>query len=169
MQGDINVSHREIDHCDPDGGRSDGSSFADHPFRRWMDSFLGLSEEMEKLAPCKRNRERLTSETTTCEMVDTFRHLHPDQTKAFTVCIFILKEMHRSYIVTDFICVAFLVLEHSNRSTPNKLRNPDRLYFGRRRKLKCKLRIDLERMIDLPVIVACSESKQNALDLIIAQ
>ncbi|CAH0491333.1 unnamed protein product [Peronospora farinosa] len=82
--GDINVSHREIDHCDPDGGRSDGNSFADHPFRRWMDSFLGLSEEMEKLAPCERNRDRLTSETSTGEMVDTFRHLHPDHTKAFT-------------------------------------------------------------------------------------
>ena len=93
MQGDINISHREIDHCDPDIYRSDGRSFADHPCRKWMDSFLGLPEGMEKLAPRERNHARLTSETSTTEMVDTFRHLHPDQTKAFTVRVFILKRM----------------------------------------------------------------------------
>ncbi|CAI5733058.1 unnamed protein product [Peronospora destructor] len=82
--GDINISHREIDHCDPDVQRSDGSSFADHPCRRWMDSFLGLPEKMEKSALCERNRDRLTRETSTADMVDIFRHLHPDQTKAFT-------------------------------------------------------------------------------------
>ncbi|KAG6613596.1 exodeoxyribonuclease III [Phytophthora cinnamomi] len=32
--GDINIAHREIDHCDPDAHRVDGSLFADHPCRR---------------------------------------------------------------------------------------------------------------------------------------
>lgn len=85
MQGDINIAHREIDHCDPDAHRSDGSSFADHPCRRWLDSFLGLPEEMEQTSLFEPNSENFTNEASQAKMIDTFRHLHPDQTKAFTV------------------------------------------------------------------------------------
>ncbi|KAF1783188.1 AP endonuclease 1, binding site [Phytophthora cactorum] len=49
--GDINIAHREIDHCDPHAHRSDGSSFGDHPCRKWMDSFVGVSEEISLSEP----------------------------------------------------------------------------------------------------------------------
>ncbi|KAE9360474.1 hypothetical protein PR003_g157 [Phytophthora rubi] len=84
--GDINIAHREIDHCDPDAHRMDGSSFANHPCRRWMDGFVGVSEEKKRTTPSEPNSERATSsdEIATSKLVDTFRHFHPTQTKAFT-------------------------------------------------------------------------------------
>ena len=84
LQGDINVAHREIDHCDPDTHRPGGSYFADHPCRRWMDSFLVQKEEIDQsavvLADCT-----ILNEHSTAKMVDTFRHLHPYEVEAFTV------------------------------------------------------------------------------------
>ncbi|XP_078481257.1 DNA-(apurinic or apyrimidinic site) endonuclease 2-like [Ciona intestinalis] len=61
IAGDMNVSHRTIDHCDPDNALT----FYDNPARTWMDGFLynggggGI-------------------------FVDTFRHFHPNQRGAFT-------------------------------------------------------------------------------------
>uniref|UniRef100_A0AAV1UG40 DNA-(apurinic or apyrimidinic site) endonuclease n=1 Tax=Peronospora matthiolae TaxID=2874970 RepID=A0AAV1UG40_9STRA len=81
--GDINIAHREIDHCDPDTHRPGSSSFANHPCRKWMDSFLVQREAMDQsavvLADCT-----ILNEQSTARMVDTFRHLHPYEVKAFT-------------------------------------------------------------------------------------
>ncbi|CAH0477822.1 unnamed protein product [Peronospora belbahrii] len=82
--GDINIAHREIDHCDPGAHRSDCSSFADHPCRKWMDDFLGLPEEMKMPVPWERNNDRYMEGKCAAKIVDVFRHLHPNQTKAFT-------------------------------------------------------------------------------------
>ncbi|EGZ23668.1 hypothetical protein PHYSODRAFT_481346 [Phytophthora sojae] len=76
--GDINIAHREIDHCDPDTHRADGSSFADHPCRRWMDGFVGKPEEQD----CNFYSEPKSGYE--FKMVDAFRHFYPTQTKAFT-------------------------------------------------------------------------------------
>ncbi|ETK89375.1 exodeoxyribonuclease III [Phytophthora nicotianae CJ01A1] len=78
--GDINIAHREIDHCDPQAHRSDGNSFGDHPCRKWMDSFLGSSDETSLSEP---NRDEITG-VTGVKLIDTYRHFHPDQAKAFT-------------------------------------------------------------------------------------
>ncbi|KAM9785853.1 DNA-(apurinic or apyrimidinic site) endonuclease 2 [Neosynchiropus ocellatus] len=63
--GDVNTSHRQIDHCDP----SDADNFEDNPGRRWLDSFLTSREESDE-APGK--------------FIDTFRLFHPTRTGAFT-------------------------------------------------------------------------------------
>ncbi|XP_064415410.1 DNA-(apurinic or apyrimidinic site) lyase 2 [Latimeria chalumnae] len=83
--GDINTSHRPIDHCDPEGLES----FDDHPGRKWLNEFLyqlkgegGSSESLEGHAPgsggaaLERQRGGL--------FVDTFRLFHPAQRDAFT-------------------------------------------------------------------------------------
>ncbi|XP_044856321.1 DNA-(apurinic or apyrimidinic site) endonuclease 2 [Mauremys mutica] len=62
--GDINTSHRPIDHCEP----GDPEAFREHPGRRWLDGFLW--------APDGPPGQGL--------FVDTFRLLHPSQPYAFT-------------------------------------------------------------------------------------
>ena len=58
--GDINVSHRLIDHCEPD----DVENFSKSPSRIWLDGFLaGFGED---------------------KFVDSFRHLYPTKEKSFT-------------------------------------------------------------------------------------
>eukprot|EP00644_Phytophthora_capsici_P004218 jgi/Phyca11/109958/e_gw1.17.253.1 len=79
--GDVNIAHREIDHCNPDAHRMDGNSFADHPCRRWMDSFLGVSTERIELASPS---ESDSGNAAPRNMIDAFRHLHPNETKRFT-------------------------------------------------------------------------------------
>ncbi|KAF4042201.1 GRF zinc finger [Phytophthora infestans] len=79
--GDINIAHREIDHCDPHAHRDDGSSFGDHPCRKWMDSFVGVSGE--KYLPNPHSDDIVDGEPAV-KMIDTYRHFHPDQTKAYT-------------------------------------------------------------------------------------
>ncbi|KAL4160010.1 hypothetical protein PRNP1_000582 [Phytophthora ramorum] len=82
--GDINIAHREIDHCEPDAYRYEEVSFADHPCRRWMDAFVGEPEETEQNSSLKRNRGEAEDMVPATKMVDAFRHFHPKQTKAFT-------------------------------------------------------------------------------------
>ncbi|CAI5723750.1 unnamed protein product [Hyaloperonospora brassicae] len=81
--GDINIAHRQIDHCDPNTHRSKGASFADHPCRRWMDSFLGQTQESDQSASSVAGCNK-TNQASTLTMVDVFRHLHPYRAKAFT-------------------------------------------------------------------------------------
>ncbi|MCJ8735001.1 hypothetical protein PDJAM_G00241830 [Pangasius djambal] len=76
--GDINTSHRPIDHCDPD----DVENFEDNPGRKWLDSFLFIPAE-------NGNHEEEGSEPSqNCvsggHFIDTFRHFHPTRTSAFT-------------------------------------------------------------------------------------
>lgn len=66
--GDVNTSHRQIDHCDP----SDVDNFEDNPGRRWLDGFLTSQEESGQALehPGK--------------FMDTFRLFHPTRSGAFT-------------------------------------------------------------------------------------
>jgi exonuclease III len=84
-QGDINIAHREIDHCDPEAHRQDGGSFEDHPCRRWMNSFVRTPEEAPASEPSNTESRSHEECASGAQMVDTFRHFHPNQTKAFTV------------------------------------------------------------------------------------
>ncbi|XP_054645193.1 DNA-(apurinic or apyrimidinic site) lyase 2 [Dunckerocampus dactyliophorus] len=67
--GDVNTSHRPIDHCDP----NEIDDFEDNPGRKWLNSFL---------------RDEKASESTDFlhggQFVDTFRYFHPTRTGAFT-------------------------------------------------------------------------------------
>ncbi|XP_029851599.3 DNA-(apurinic or apyrimidinic site) endonuclease 2 isoform X1 [Ixodes scapularis] len=72
--GDLNTSHRKIDHCDP----SDDEDFDSNPGRIWLSQFLENSTtvtEDENIA----GRPGQNS----C-FHDTYRHLHPTTEKAFT-------------------------------------------------------------------------------------
>ncbi|TMW63426.1 hypothetical protein Poli38472_002367 [Pythium oligandrum] len=69
--GDINISHKEIDHCDP-SPYHDGA-FGDHPCRQWMDRVVVPND------PDQPQQEHKAG-----QLVDSFRHFHPTRTKAFT-------------------------------------------------------------------------------------
>ncbi|KAG7477524.1 hypothetical protein MATL_G00070430 [Megalops atlanticus] len=73
--GDVNTSHRPIDHCDPD----DIENFEDNPGRKWLDSFLfGRNEEGEE------DEEGDEEPVGDGKFIDTFRYFHPTRTNAFT-------------------------------------------------------------------------------------
>lgn len=65
--GDINCSHRPIDHCDP----TDLEEFSSNPARIWLDQFL----QPQTVPPLPADSGKF---------IDTFRHFHPDQENAFT-------------------------------------------------------------------------------------
>lgn len=77
-QGDINIAHREIDHCEPSG--SDEQAFRDHPCRQWMDAVVYdvdvRSDSLQGIPSHQREPGRL---------VDSFRYFHPLEAKAYTV------------------------------------------------------------------------------------
>ncbi|MBN3306586.1 APEX2 lyase, partial [Amia calva] len=82
--GDVNTSHRPIDHCDPD----DIDNFEEHPGRKWLDNFLfgknqeeEMEEEEEEEAAKSRNSR---SHSRGGRFVDTFRYFHPTRSHAFT-------------------------------------------------------------------------------------
>ena len=60
----VNACHQEIDHCDPAQSIRDNglNAFTDHPARQWLHQFLYPQGPM----------------------VDVYRHLHPNEAKAFT-------------------------------------------------------------------------------------
>ncbi|XP_035242830.1 DNA-(apurinic or apyrimidinic site) lyase 2 isoform X1 [Anguilla anguilla] len=83
--GDVNTSHRPIDHCDPD----DLESFEDNPGRKWLNNFLFGKAEGEGLEKEEGDREvgPESQEPGGCgggKFVDTFRHFHPTRPNAFT-------------------------------------------------------------------------------------
>ncbi|MBN3293740.1 APEX2 lyase, partial [Polypterus senegalus] len=85
--GDVNTSHKAIDHCDPD----DLDSFEDNPGRKWLDNFLfGLvntEDELDDSASDKVNLQVNKSgsqEEGGGKFVDTFRFFHPNRPNAFT-------------------------------------------------------------------------------------
>ncbi|XP_010889005.2 DNA-(apurinic or apyrimidinic site) lyase 2 isoform X2 [Esox lucius] len=82
--GDVNTSHRPMDHCDP----ADIDDFEEHPGRKWLDSFLvDGSKEKESMQDHDDDEDSLTSSTNSIQsgkFVDAFRHFHPTRSKAFT-------------------------------------------------------------------------------------
>uniref|UniRef100_UPI003AAEF7AF DNA-(apurinic or apyrimidinic site) endonuclease 2 n=1 Tax=Centroberyx gerrardi TaxID=166262 RepID=UPI003AAEF7AF len=80
--GDVNTSHRPLDHCDPDGI----DDFEENPGRKWLNGFLhsdgkGKGNEEEPAEECE-----VTSvdPVHSGKFVDTFRYFHPTRTHAFT-------------------------------------------------------------------------------------
>ncbi|XP_023693340.1 DNA-(apurinic or apyrimidinic site) endonuclease 2 [Paramormyrops kingsleyae] len=82
--GDINTSHKQIDHCDPD----EIDNFEENPGRKWLNSFLvGESEEEEEEKDDKEDEDeeyRLESQMAGRKFVDMFRYFHPTREGAFT-------------------------------------------------------------------------------------
>ncbi|XP_076132226.1 DNA-(apurinic or apyrimidinic site) endonuclease 2 isoform X1 [Alosa pseudoharengus] len=79
--GDINTSHRPIDHCDPD----DIDNFEDNPGRKWLNGFLfGVTEEEQDVG--SDHDPDSSRKPTECggKFVDTFRFFHPSRPQAFT-------------------------------------------------------------------------------------
>ncbi|KAK3540634.1 hypothetical protein QTP70_034383, partial [Hemibagrus guttatus] len=77
--GDINTSHRPIDHCDPD----DVENFEDNPGRKWLNSFLFTPAENEN--DDDEEGSEASQNCVSCgNFIDTFRHFHPTRTNAFT-------------------------------------------------------------------------------------
>ncbi|XP_054751680.2 DNA-(apurinic or apyrimidinic site) endonuclease 2-like [Lytechinus pictus] len=96
--GDVNASHRRIDHCDPSGH---GGKFESHPSRRWLDGFLKdcRCPEEENTSPSSpyqelNDKERQSHNDSNIDnedlpskdnlFVDTFRYFHPTRENAFT-------------------------------------------------------------------------------------
>lgn len=81
--GDINTSHRPIDHCDP----CDNDDFDGNPGRKWMNGFLHGFKQKEKMneeEPDEESDVTSTDPSHSGKFVDTFRHFHPTRTNAFT-------------------------------------------------------------------------------------
>lgn len=72
--GDFNVSHKPIDHCDPD---ADEEKFYAKQSRRWLENFL------QDTPPCSKYQGD-SSHQKAKHFVDTFRFFHPHQENAFT-------------------------------------------------------------------------------------
>ena len=79
--GDVNTSHREIDHCDP------YEDFGKQPGRRWLDHFLngdgakrGQDDDEEDESLWRTSSKHLPGGL----FVDAFRKFHPDRRDAFT-------------------------------------------------------------------------------------
>ncbi|KAM4696832.1 DNA-(apurinic or apyrimidinic site) endonuclease 2 isoform 1-T2 [Rhinophrynus dorsalis] len=74
--GDVNTSHRPLDHCDP----TDLEAFEENPGRQWLNQFLG-----EPVA--SHAGDSVTSPGGSSQsgfFLDSFRYFHPTQKNAFT-------------------------------------------------------------------------------------
>ncbi|XP_051914040.1 DNA-(apurinic or apyrimidinic site) lyase 2 [Hippocampus zosterae] len=69
LLGDVNTSHRPIDHCDP----NEIDDFEDNPGRKWLNVFL-RDDKPSASADFSHSGK----------FVDTFRYFHPTRTGAFT-------------------------------------------------------------------------------------
>ncbi|KAL6119314.1 apex2 [Pungitius sinensis] len=81
--GDVNTSHRQIDHCDP----SDTDDFSENPGRKWLNSFLHSGREevaMKAEDPNEESDAASQDANRSGKFVDTFRLFHPTRTSAFT-------------------------------------------------------------------------------------
>ncbi|XP_061590687.1 DNA-(apurinic or apyrimidinic site) lyase 2 [Cololabis saira] len=79
--GDVNTSHRPIDHCDP----SDIDDFGENPGRKWLNSFLHSSEQEDDHSEKQSDEEfELLNPNQKGKFVDTFRYFHPTRHNAFT-------------------------------------------------------------------------------------
>ncbi|KAL7995769.1 putative AP endonuclease 1, endonuclease/exonuclease/phosphatase, Zinc finger, GRF-type [Plasmopara halstedii] len=82
--GDINIAHRDIDHCEPHAHQASGLAFSDHPCRKWMDSFVAVPNERQEVLPSEPGSDTTVDGGCSHKLVDTFRYFHPHKTKAFT-------------------------------------------------------------------------------------
>uniref|UniRef100_A0A1A7X338 DNA-(apurinic or apyrimidinic site) endonuclease n=2 Tax=Iconisemion striatum TaxID=60296 RepID=A0A1A7X338_9TELE len=79
--GDVNTSHRPIDHCDPD----DIDDFAENPGRKWLNEFLHSCNQDDDNTEKEHDAEsEVTDHSPAGKFVDTFRYFHPARTNAFT-------------------------------------------------------------------------------------
>uniref|UniRef100_A0AAV2M029 DNA-(apurinic or apyrimidinic site) endonuclease n=1 Tax=Knipowitschia caucasica TaxID=637954 RepID=A0AAV2M029_KNICA len=80
--GDVNTSHRPIDHCDP----NDIDNFEDNPGRKWLNGFLHCDKSDHKRSEEDGDEEHETSlnHSEGGKFVDMFRFFHPTRTQAFT-------------------------------------------------------------------------------------
>ncbi|XP_044067369.1 DNA-(apurinic or apyrimidinic site) lyase 2 [Siniperca chuatsi] len=81
--GDVNTSHRPIDHCDP----TDIDDFGENPGRKWLNGFLHggkQEEERNEEEPNEDSEVTSTDPIHSGKFVDTFRYFHPTRTNAFT-------------------------------------------------------------------------------------
>ncbi|XP_020493421.2 DNA-(apurinic or apyrimidinic site) lyase 2 [Labrus bergylta] len=81
--GDVNTSHRQIDHCDP----SDNEDFGENPGRKWLNGFLHDDGQREERQDDKTDEEPEVTSTEPIhsgKFVDTFRYFHPTRPNAFT-------------------------------------------------------------------------------------
>lgn len=79
--GDINISHRKIDHCDPQC-----DDFDETPSRQWMSHFVN-EPYIENGSKSQDDPLYLCPLGTHCDphrFVDAFRHLNPQRESAFT-------------------------------------------------------------------------------------
>ena len=77
INGDINTSHREIDHCDP------YEDFSQTPSRKWMDHLLlNASDNDEELSQDWKISNTDSYDSTI--FLDTFRRFWPERKEAFT-------------------------------------------------------------------------------------
>ncbi|KAA0714105.1 DNA-(apurinic or apyrimidinic site) lyase 2 [Triplophysa tibetana] len=76
--GDVNTSHRPIDHCDPE----DVDNFEDNPARKWLDHFLSGALENGDTEDQFGNISQKSASGG--KFVDSFRHFHPKRSDAFT-------------------------------------------------------------------------------------
>ncbi|KAI1890222.1 hypothetical protein AGOR_G00151450 [Albula goreensis] len=74
--GDVNTSHKPIDHCDPD----DIENFEDNPSRKWLNNFLFEKNEREELE----ESGSASPGSGGGKFVDVFRCFHPGRQNAFT-------------------------------------------------------------------------------------
>uniref|UniRef100_A0A3Q2VJZ3 DNA-(apurinic or apyrimidinic site) endonuclease n=1 Tax=Haplochromis burtoni TaxID=8153 RepID=A0A3Q2VJZ3_HAPBU len=79
--GDINTSHRPIDHCDP----SEIDDFGENPGRKWLNGFLYSDKQEEGSDEEEHDKEcEETDPLHGGKFVDTFRFFHPTRINAFT-------------------------------------------------------------------------------------
>nr|XP_033777165.1 DNA-(apurinic or apyrimidinic site) lyase 2 isoform X2 [Geotrypetes seraphini]XP_033777174.1 DNA-(apurinic or apyrimidinic site) lyase 2 isoform X2 [Geotrypetes seraphini]XP_033777182.1 DNA-(apurinic or apyrimidinic site) lyase 2 isoform X2 [Geotrypetes seraphini] len=79
--GDINTSHRPIDHCDPDSLEI----FDENPSRKWLSQFLGdPGGTCASSAPPEERDGPESSRAARGRFLDSFRYFHPAQPNAFT-------------------------------------------------------------------------------------
>ncbi|XP_059188764.1 DNA-(apurinic or apyrimidinic site) lyase 2 [Centropristis striata] len=81
--GDVNTSHRQIDHCDP----SDIEDFGENPGRKWLNGFLHSDRQEKEINEDENDEESEATSTDPIhsgKFVDTFRYFHPTRTSAFT-------------------------------------------------------------------------------------
>lgn len=78
--GDVNTSHKPIDHCDPNCI----NDFEGNPGRKWLNGFLCNDGEEGEVTGENDSVEESTKPIRSGKFVDTFRFIHPKRSNAFT-------------------------------------------------------------------------------------